>query len=402
MGNTVSVNDINDAISISISSFNTSAQNCSGGQSQVVNVNFASCGNINLKDLHISQIAKLNTDCIQKAMITSSQQSQIISQMTQLAQSISQNLDLNPGTTEASNIVSICLSLSMNIVNTISQECTLSNNQVVNFNVNNQGTSGCIPPNPQTGQHDYAGITAVGIYIDQAMQAQLNCVLNSSIVSNQVQQLSQYISQIAKATVQNAIAWIILAIAVLVAALSLFARAKGPVAWVIAIILLLLIVGAFFLIGYLGKKYKWFYIWPFKKEQHKDDRSGIYSFPSNFDTQAALVILSTAYNYLNTCDIQTWAKLRPLMFPDIPSNLSDEQAAISLLENNKNLLANISASLPIPPTGPCPPNVGKGCICACSACKKEQQDPSACNGPCIYNYCPTDNDSSYDSKCNKK
>jgi len=394
MGPVSSKAEINSWIRSAINVFNTTAQQCSGSENQNINITIESCGDISISGFDINQNQQLKTSCVQKGSINTSQQSNITQIFTQLAQAIGQNFDLNPGSVEASTIARSCVDLSESIINTITQTCNLSANQVVNFNVNNKTSSGCIPPDPSTGKHDYAGINIVGVNMSQGQDGQVICLMQNDIIQQQVATISNIFDQKAKAEKENAIFWIIIAIAILLGVViggaALAANAKGPIAYVLAVIVLIIFIAVVYFVLWLGNKYNWFHIWPFKKKQHKEKRATPYSLPDGWQLTSYRTMLAIPYKFVQQCDTASWPKIRALMFPDIPSSMDNLSAAKGVLTDATNM-SYFPQGVTNNPSMPCPQ-----CKCSCFNCKyANPTDPSQCDSKCLYGYCPGDDDSKY-------
>lgn len=396
MGNTVAQTAINKYLQESISTMNQTAQTCSGDVNQKINLTFDSCGDISLKDVDLTQFIQLSTDCIQQGSINNDQRASITEKMVQLARSVTQNVDFNPGSTDASDMIQSCVILNESVINTVTQSCNLSANQVVNLTVDNKTATGCIPNGPVgpdgNGNHDYSGIDFVGLNVNQGVQGQIQCLQKIDIINQQISTIEQIYNQSATAVVQNALAWILLGIACIIAAMSLTAFASGPAAWFIAFALIIIL---FFAVAFLGKYMKWYYVWPFKRSHSKDDRQGPYYVPKNWAIPETRSLLAIPYMYLNNCDRASWPAMRELMFPDIPSTVSDSDAAIGVITANANAMpSNINQT----PQGTC-----QQCSCSCTSCRKANPtNVSMCDSQCMFSVCQDDN-SQYDPRtCKKK
>lgn len=412
MGNTLATNTVNQAIQNSLNIFNQASQNCNGNVKQQIDITLDACGDVTLKNWDLTQNSSLKVNCVQNANITSEQKMSITDQFVQTAKSISQSVDFNPGTTEANNLVAICMNLAENISNVVSQKCDLSNNQVVNFNVNAGGvTTGCIAPNSKGTNRQYGGnIDIVGYMINQASDAQLNCATTQTSVASQVSQIKTMISQKATATVENAL-WplVILVIGVAFAIAYLFSR-PGVIKWIIlGIIGILVLLLIYFIVAYFIK------LWPFKNRGgHKEkSRVNAYSFPAEWfpatpDQKTAMkAILAIAYGYARECSssgsaYNAWPQLQELLFPDIPVppqgpgavqafqqnaiKVFNENGSSVLDQTNFNLLSKAISQ-------PC-----QKCGCACKTCLKTGSSQD-CILPCNFMYCPGKEDQQGQTSC---
>lgn len=414
MGNTIATGSINQAIQESLNIFNKAYQNCNGNVNQRIDITLDACGDVKLKNWDLTQNSALNVGCVQNANLTSEQKMSITDQFVQTAKAISQNVDFNPGTTEANNLVAICMNLSETISNVISQQCDLSNNQVINFNVNaGNTTTGCIPPNQHGTNRQYGGnIDIVGFLTNQSSNAQLNCATNQKGVATQVSQIKTMISQKATATVENAL-WpiVILIIGIAFAVAYLFSR-PGVIKWIIiGIIGILVLILIYFIVAYFIK------LWPFKNRGgHKEKkRVSPYSFPAEWfpaspdQTKAMKVVLAIAYGYARQCPssgsaYNAWPQLQELLFPDAPVPPQGpgavqvfQQNAIKVFNENGSSLVSSSEfnALSKAINQPC-----QKCGCACKTCLKlNPTSPSSCALPCNFMYCPGQEDKQGQVQC---
>lgn len=152
---------------------------------------------------HIT-LGKVKMKCITiqegKSLVTSENNTKfdnsISETIDQLAKTINQNFNMNPGSTKANNTVKLVTKLGTEISNTFKNICSsrLVSNQMLKIK-------------------DSDHIKAATIDFSTLEKSTLDCVGESKSVSDAKNVLEQHVSQSAKSTVQNAIFWILLAVA---------------------------------------------------------------------------------------------------------------------------------------------------------------------------------------------
>ena len=391
MGAVKSKNEIDNAIKASVSVFNQSSQACNAGTDRQVNVTIRTCPGqkVDIENWDITQFQKMSTSCIQNAKFTTNQKATITSKFSQLAKSISQNLSLNPGDTETNNIVRTTVDLGANITNIFEQTCDFSANQVVNLSLDATGgtSTGCLLPDPKTGQHDYGDVKWVGLNIDQAINGQLKCLMKNTSINTQVTTIKTAIDQKATSIMKNALAiigMIILLIVIIVGGLMI----GGTKAIIPIIIVVVLAGGGYFLVAWLLK------IWPFTPKPKPDGRTEAYQFPEGFTTKSRQNVCAIAYNFLTTCDQASWPVIRFWLFPKADKN--DTTSATKLCTIYKAIIP-VNIVIPPPKGTRC-----TSCACSCKSCMDDSGGLTGCEAQCMYGYCPGDDDSKYDKECVSK
>lgn len=202
MGPTQSSNLVRDVTNTIIESANRAAVDSFTSQSCA---NIVSLNNCDLSNVNINQ----DMDCIitQQIMNTASQSASaaITDEKTikQLADTIAQNLDLNPGSKESSNITELITNLSVAVNNTVTTSCIAVSNNENSFQCNNS--------------------TLFNVTLNQTAKSGIfsSCIQQSTQVSQAQADLKQAIDQTAKTEVKNAIAACLLAAAVLAIAVAI-------------------------------------------------------------------------------------------------------------------------------------------------------------------------------------
>jgi hypothetical protein len=204
MGGTSSTNIVRDTTNTLIESANTAASESTISQMCVNSTILKNCKNIS--NINIDQ--EMNCIVNQQNMVDVTQDAAAAvtddKTVTQLAETIAQNLDLNPGTKESTNITELVSNLAIAVRNTVTSSCIIASDNANSFvcegsenlwNINVKQTA------------------SSGLYS--------NCVLKATQVTKAQADLKQAIDQTAKTTVKNTIAAILLAAAVLAIAVAI-------------------------------------------------------------------------------------------------------------------------------------------------------------------------------------
>jgi len=210
MGGTQSRNIVDNTVNSFLNVCNDTISNLHASENCTQGINIQNCDNINLSDISM--------DCMEISEGTSVLTSQnyndieqkINESIEQIAKTINQNFSLNPTSTNANNTTQLVTNLGQSIFNTFKQDC--KNQMVTNQTL---AVSGCKDLNVQR------------ISFSALQKSIQSCVGNSSNVTKAKQDLEQHLKQFAKSEVQNAIFWIILAIAGVFLAYGFSKMAKG-------------------------------------------------------------------------------------------------------------------------------------------------------------------------------
>tara|TARA_B110000908_G_scaffold113440_1_gene133097 strand:- start:23037 stop:23984 length:948 start_codon:yes stop_codon:yes gene_type:complete len=170
---------------------------------------------------------KLNLDDATKASISSSVSNDMTSQVKQVAKSISQNFNLNPGSTAADTISNLSQTAITDINSNITSKCMSSMEGINNFTCED------------------SDVKSVYINQTQASTAFSKCAMDSTSLDATKDKMSATIDQSATAVSKNAIAAILIAAAILVAAIAFLFTVGGStiVLIVIALAVIALIAG---------------------------------------------------------------------------------------------------------------------------------------------------------------
>jgi hypothetical protein len=250
MGNTVAKNSATEIVNQSIGEMQSVTNQCfaTTSLSNEINLVAQNGGTINIGQFNCNQnqYYYLNATCVASSNISSSISSNISQLASQRAQAVSQNVDLNPGSTEAQNLTEAIANSTLAIQNSVYNGCVQAAMAQNLANVVATGPSSSIV----VGQ--------LFCSQDAFNQSVSDCVFSSSETASAIENISQSITQAASATVQNALLWVALAIIAIVLFFFLITiEGLTVLLWIFIILFILLL-------GYLIFAYfkSW---WPFHK-----------------------------------------------------------------------------------------------------------------------------------------
>ena len=188
MGNAQSTNLTNMAVNSFIDATSQIIQNAAATGDCFNDVTFDGCSNVHNININQSCYQKLNSDAFQKAKSSTDLSQNIEETIEQIAKTINQNLNLNPGSTKSKNVIDAVTNLGISIKNSIIQNCNPSTFAENSFTC-----------------RDSSGIS--DIYVDQKIFSELisSCGQDAETVQKATNDLKQTISQYASATIQNAL-----------------------------------------------------------------------------------------------------------------------------------------------------------------------------------------------------
>lgn len=250
MGSALAKNIAEETVNQSISSVNTAVTNCSAVYDVTSSINFSASNggviDINNLDCNFNNMYSVNTHCVGQTNISSSINSNISQQAALTATAISQNLDLNPGSTTAENIADVVSNLSFEIQNNIYNSCLTQATATQSLNL------------LATGPGSQVNVNGLVCNFSDTITAAQTCTFNNTISSQLTTSVEQAISEAASATVENALGWILMAIAIIVLVFFFFTLEAGTWIFIVLIILLLVII-VYIIIALI---YSW---WPFNR-----------------------------------------------------------------------------------------------------------------------------------------
>lgn len=207
------------------------------------NSTFTNNGTINF-----NEVTTLDLNCLSTLVNSTDVVSQISQAATQVAKSISQNF--SPGTwseADANNFVYNYISGTINVTNTNYQSCVTTAMQSEQITI--------LP-----GANFVNGTSGV-INFNETLNAAATCTLNASNSNQVTQNLSQTLSQIATAIVQNSLAILAIAILLIVIIFFLFdfGVANSLLNWKTLAVIFTFIIIYILLAYFIG-------FWPFDKK----------------------------------------------------------------------------------------------------------------------------------------
>lgn len=235
MGNTTSENTINESLQEIVNQESDTYQNSYLSCTSNNDININNCV---VKDLEINQDGSCFTNQNFNANSSSQQMNDqnIDSQIQQVAEAVSQNLSLNPGSTTASNITNLSMNAVTNIKNHVSQGCSTIGLQGNRFNCLHSEIGGGVVNQKQSNNETS------------------NCQVSSQKVQQASQKLTSTVSQKSKAIQKDAIFWTLIGTAILVLSFGVtawlaegaLAEIMGWLALIIIVIAILGMIGTFF------------------------------------------------------------------------------------------------------------------------------------------------------------
>ncbi|CAN5868272.1 hypothetical protein BH23THE1_BH23THE1_26380 [soil metagenome] len=249
MGNVEAKNEVDSAISASVSIMNSSTQKCRTSLDQDQSINVSGCTHVNIEHVDFGAGGTVDIKCAQDASSTTAIKQQISTRMQQMSKAVNQALDFNPGSSEASNIVRLSEDLSTAVVTSYSQSClpSVSQNQSVNVKC------------PTTG-----GSTANIEFIDfrEFNNSLVTCTQTTSSVNQVAQSIKTIIEQRAIAKVAPIFSLGVIIIILIILGLVAYYFSSGKISSVIIVLILgAIILTIMYMI--LAVIFKW---WPFKHE----------------------------------------------------------------------------------------------------------------------------------------
>lgn len=236
MGNTTSENEINESLKEVTQETNNVFQNSYLGCYSDNEINLDGCTVFNLD---INQNASCATNQNFNAHSNTQQLSKECesSQIQQIAEAVSQNLSLNPGSTTAKNITRETMTAVTDINNDITQGCSTIGTQGNRFKCSNTSI--------------YGG----NVSQKESQEEVSKCRADSAAVQSSTQSLTSSITQKSKAIQKDAIFWTLIASAILVLSFGITAKlADGAIQdickWLVILIVILTVCAMVFVLFY--------------------------------------------------------------------------------------------------------------------------------------------------------
>jgi len=149
MGGAHASNTINSAVSAMINVGNDAGQACQPISVNLQEIDFSACGDINISNTKFGQITTMDVNCSQKAAQDAYSKTNLEQKAKQMASSLTTALSLNPGSSEATNITNLSMSVAASVHNSVQQLIASASNQAqkVSFTTKCSATGGNINVN---------------------------------------------------------------------------------------------------------------------------------------------------------------------------------------------------------------------------------------------------------------
>jgi hypothetical protein len=244
MGGVFAKNEINSAINSAINILNQSSQGCTQNIQNRGTINATNCKTVDFKNIVITQQSEVDFKCVQNTSSKTDITAKVEEKFTEKAEAINQALSLNPGRTEASNIVRLMKNLSKAVTDSYSQECLTK--------IKNDAGVNVICP---SGNSELKINT---LTINQVAQASGTCVQNNVVVNGIIEEIKAEIDQTATAKVEALFGFGSIILLLLIFFLLFLQSGMSLVNIILVLVVLAILFGAI----YLGVAYVFGY-YPF-------------------------------------------------------------------------------------------------------------------------------------------
>jgi hypothetical protein len=249
MGNTVAKNTATQSINSTIGVSTTQIANCATAVNDAQNLSFSANGPgsvCNITDTTIKETVayQIDAQCFTSQSASTSISSQIAQNAVQQAKAVSQNLDLNPATTSAENLVNQLTTSAISVSSLNFSSCleSITQSQNISCSATNGGT---------------VNLKNVYIGLEGITNALNECVFSQSSTTQVAQTIQNTLSESASATVKDALFWVLLAVALILFMVFLITFEIG---WPLIIVLIVgLLIGTYLTIA------RFRYWWPFSR-----------------------------------------------------------------------------------------------------------------------------------------
>lgn len=208
MGQTQAKNEIDNSVSSMSSVVNNTVQKCAPTVSidQALNIIQKGCKNATatIEDIKLASVAALDVRCAQDATASASVTTDIQQKAKQMAEAVSQALNLNAGSTKAQNIARMSMNVATAITNSTSQIIASAAASSQRITIEQKGGDTCV------AKISFVDMSTMTKSIADGVQ-------KSAQVATAVTALKQTVDQEAKAKQSSLILLIILAIIIAIA-----------------------------------------------------------------------------------------------------------------------------------------------------------------------------------------
>jgi len=129
MGGSHATNMINNSVSAMINVGNDAGQSCQPISVSTQEIDFSACGDINISNTTFGQVTTMDVTCTQKAAQDAYSKTNLEQKAKQMASSVTTALSLNPGSSDATNITNLSMSVATAVHNSAQQLISSASNQ---------------------------------------------------------------------------------------------------------------------------------------------------------------------------------------------------------------------------------------------------------------------------------
>ena len=172
---------------------NITKQACAPVAMSAMTISLTSCGNLVIRGNTFSQKQEMNVKCVQSAAQQANSQTNVDQKTDQLAKSLTAALALTPGSAEATNIAKMSTTVGSVVKNEVDQAVTSATGAVMNLSASTCPSSANYVP---SASHD---LSFLDNQLNQYSSTYADLTQNSTQIASAVNDLKQYIKQIADA-----------------------------------------------------------------------------------------------------------------------------------------------------------------------------------------------------------
>jgi hypothetical protein len=205
MGNVSAKNTVNQVTNAFVDIAVTTIQDSSTSAdcSQVIST--VGCNNVHIHDINMKCATIQSNQSLLTADMKTSIDQKFKETAKETAETINQNFSLNPSSTSSENTLNLVNNLGQTIKHTFINTCQTS--------IRSEQAIHC---------QDSTGVEIDHIIMDTLQSSFTSCVGNDKSVIDAKQQLETHLEQTSKSTVQDSVAWILLATAAVIIAAAIY------------------------------------------------------------------------------------------------------------------------------------------------------------------------------------
>lgn len=186
-------NIIDQSVTSMTSVGNITKQICAPVAMSATTLSLESCGGLVIRGNTFTQEQKMNVKCVQTAAQQANSQTNVDQKSDQLAKSLTAALALTPGSAEANNISKMSTAVGNVVKNVVDQAVESATGAAINISASTCPNS---PNYDPTASHD---LSFIDNQLGQYSSTYVDLVQNSTQIASAVNDLKQYIKQIADA-----------------------------------------------------------------------------------------------------------------------------------------------------------------------------------------------------------